>query len=400
MKLNVGSRTDLGKLRERNEDSLLVKDRLFAVADGMGGHRGGDVASSMAIEALDGLALPDDAPLEVLVEEIKAANRSVLARGEAHRNLRGMGTTVTAFLTDGDKAYVAHVGDSRAYLLRDGAFQHLTEDHTLVQRMVRDGRITAEQADHHPQRSILTRALGVDEDLTVDDLTLDIHPGDRILLCTDGLTGMVDEDRIQEILESEPDPQRASDQLVEEANRAGGEDNITVVVIDVMDGEAGGPALAAADRSTPARERPRSLGGQASAVDTAVREPVTEVHDAVPPDASPPPRRRRRRALVWAFVVVVLLVGAWLGVRVYLSHQWYVGESNGQVAIYQGMPASVLGFDLSHPRVRYRIPAAAAERLQVWTGLKEGITVESLTDAKHIVALIRDDVGRSASSSP
>ena len=232
MNYRVGSRTDIGRARERNEDSMLVKEPLFAVADGMGGHRGGDVASAMTREALEDLDLPPEGSMATLVEKIKAVNRAVLDRGAAEGALRGMGTTLTAVLTDGDRAHVAHVGDSRAYLYRGGVLQRLTEDHTLVQRMVREGKISADQAEHHPQRSVLTRALGVDEDLPVDELTLDMHPGDRILICSDGLTGMLDEERIGEILESEPDPQGACDRLVEEANGAGGEDNITVIVAD------------------------------------------------------------------------------------------------------------------------------------------------------------------------
>ena len=247
MKFRVGAVTDVGRARERNEDAYLVNDPLYAVADGMGGHRGGDVASTLALEVLAEMASRDsgETPLSRLVEEIKEANRRVMERGESERDLRGMGTTLTAFVAAGDRGYLAHVGDSRAYRLRDGSLQQLTEDHTLVQRMVREGRLTPEEAAHHPQRSILTRALGVEGDLDVDDLTLDLRDGDRLLLCTDGLSSMVPRARIQEILESEPDPQVASDLLVEEANGAGGDDNITVIVVDVIpDGEAGGAETA------------------------------------------------------------------------------------------------------------------------------------------------------------
>jgi PPM family protein phosphatase len=390
MRLRVGSSTDIGLVRERNDDSFLVKDRLFAVADGMGGHRGGDVASRMAVEALDRLELPDDGALDALVEEIKSANRSVLARGESEQSLQGMGTTLTAFLTDDGRAHVAHVGDSRAYLFRNGALQQLTEDHTLVQRMVREGRLSPEQAEHHPQRSIITRAIGVDDDLTVDPLTLPLLDGDRVLLCTDGLTGMVPEDRIQEILEREPDPQRAADLLVEEANRAGGEDNITVIVVHVEDGDPSSGRALDGEEVGPARAD--ASGSPLTAVVPSASQPAPERADEAPRK----PRRRRRVA--WAIAIVVVLVAAWLGVRVYLSHQWYVGEANGQVAIYQGIPASVVGFDLSHVRVATAIPAASAERLQLWSDLRDGITADSLEAATEIVDQIRTDLAGTGST--
>jgi len=242
MKVIFGVRSDIGRARQRNEDSYLIRDRLFAVADGMGGHRGGDVASALALEVLGGTPAADQGSSGPLVEDIKRANQQVLERSEADSNLRGMGTTLTAVITDGAKAHVAHVGDSRAYLLRPGqGLQQLTEDHTLVQHMVNEGRLSPAEAEHHPQRSILTRALGVEADIPVDELTLDVHPGDRLLLCTDGLTSMVDRNRITEILESEKDPQEACERLIEAANEAGGDDNITVILLDFV-AEEGEPA--------------------------------------------------------------------------------------------------------------------------------------------------------------
>jgi len=243
MKLRAGAISDIGRARERNEDSYLLREPLFAVADGMGGHRGGDVASALALESFDAMdpTAPDVA--HALVERVKDANRRVLGRSLADRALRGMGTTLTAIVAGDDKVYLAHVGDSRAYLLRNGVLQQLSEDHTLVQRMVREGRLSSEEAAVHPQRSILTRAIGVEDDIAVDQLTLDVHPGDRILLCSDGLTSMLDGARIQEILNSEPDPQAAAQLLVEAANRAGGDDNITAIVVDVQEasGDGSGP---------------------------------------------------------------------------------------------------------------------------------------------------------------
>ncbi|TMK98770.1 MAG: serine/threonine-protein phosphatase [Actinobacteria bacterium] len=369
MNYRVGSRTDIGRARERNEDSMLVKEPLFAVADGMGGHRGGDVASA-------------------LVEKIKAVNRAVLDRGAAEGALRGMGTTLTAVLTDGDRAHVAHVGDSRAYLHRDGVLQRLTEDHTLVQRMVREGKITADQAERHPQRSVLTRALGVEEDLPVDELTLDMHPGDRILICSDGLTGMLDEERIGEILESEPDPQGACDRLVEEANGAGGEDNITVILIEAHDGDEGENDKGNTGRTATAA--PVADGP------TATKEPAAPAGGRA--EGARPGRRRRRTILALAVAALVVIAGI-VGVRIYLSRQWYVGDSDGKVAIYNGIPAKVLGFELSHVEETTGLPATRAEQLQPWHDLGDGITAGSLEEARSIVDQIERDLGQSAGAS-
>src|SRR5438067_3047080 len=217
MRIQAGSRTDVGRARERNEDAMLVREPLFAIADGMGGHRGGDVASSIAVQTLEELSTTAEDGAKEITERIREANRRILEQGSADRALRGMGTTVTAILTDGDKAHLAHVGDSRAYLLRDGVLQQLSEDHTLVQRMVREGKRTSGEAATHPQRSVLTRALGVEEPLDVDLLTLDLHEGDRFLICSDGLSSMVPEGEIKEIVERQPEAQRAADALVEAA---------------------------------------------------------------------------------------------------------------------------------------------------------------------------------------
>ncbi len=327
--------------------------------------------------------------MAALVEKIKDTNRAVLDRGAAEGALRGMGTTLTAVLTDGDKAHVAHVGDSRAYLFRGGVLQRLTEDHTLVQRMVREGRLTADQAERHPQRSVLTRALGVDEDLPVDELTLDVHPGDRILICSDGLTGMVDEERIGEILESEPDAQAACDRLVEEANGAGGEDNITVIVIDAHDGDDG-----ETDKAKPGRTATAAAVGDGS---TATREPAAPTGERA--DEARPGRRRRRTILALVVAALVVIAGI-VGVRIYLSHQWYVGDSDGKVAIYNGIPAKVLGFELSHVEETTGLSATQAERLQPWHDLGDGITSGSLQEARSIVDQIERDLGQTAGASP
>jgi serine/threonine protein phosphatase PrpC len=416
MKVRVGAKSDIGRARERNEDSFITQAPLFAVADGMGGHRGGNVASAMALETLQ--EVDADGQPGALIEKVKLANGRVLERGEADRDLQGMGTTLTAVLADGDKAHIVHIGDSRAYLLRDGAFRQVTRDHTLVQRMVDEGRLTRDEAEHHPQRSILTRALGVEAEAEPDPITLDLHPGDRLLLCTDGLTGMVDEERIREVLESEPDPQQACDRLIDEANAAGGEDNITVIVLDFEQGEdapdprrtaAGEVTTAAADGQRGAAPadpaRPAKATGQTSRATTTITQERTLSEGTarptavsgqpggpgagqVPPDA----KRRRRKLVIWAVSIVAVLAVAVAGIRVYVQHQWYVGDAGGRVAIYNGIPTTVLSFDLSHVKEMTSLSSAAAERLAPWRGLHDGITAKSLSDARSIVEQIRQDL--------
>jgi serine/threonine protein phosphatase PrpC len=399
MRIKVGVQSDIGQSRVRNEDAYLVNDPVFAVADGMGGHRGGDVASNLALESLqapgEGSTAED---FQQLVEQIKAANQRVLERGEADRDLRGMGTTLTAILASDGKAHVAHVGDSRAYLLRDGKLQQLTEDHTLVQRMVREGRLTEEEAHHHPQRSIVTRALGVDENIPIDELTLDLKQGDRLLLCTDGLSGMLDRDTIQEILLGEPDPQAACDRLVEQANRAGGDDNITVVLLDVVgDDEASAEGLESAGvrRST----SQAMTGEQAPSSDAILAGSIPDRDEPAPPRRQ---KRRvnRRRAAVWGGVALVIVVVGLIGTRYYLDRQWYVGDADGRVAIYNGIPATVLGFKLAHVQESTELSAQDAERLAFWRDLEDGITAGSFEQAQGIVDRIRQDLQTQATPLP
>jgi serine/threonine protein phosphatase PrpC len=398
MRIRVGVQTDIGRSRVRNEDAYLVNDPLFAVADGMGGHRGGHVASTLALESLQSAAGGSAAEdFQHLVEQIKSANQRVLERGEADRDLRGMGTTLTAILASDGRAHVAHVGDSRAYLLREGTLQQLTEDHTLVQRMVREGRLTEDEAHTHPQRSIVTRALGVDENIPIDELTLDLKEGDRLLLCTDGLSSMLERDMIQEILRSEPEPQAACDRLVGEANRAGGDDNITVVLLEVVGDEeasAGGLESAAVQRST---SQPLNEGLDPSG-DTGFVPAVPDGDEQPPPPRRPRRRLNRKRAAAWSGVILVVVVAGLIGTRIYLDRQWYVGDADGRVAIYNGIPATVLGFKLAHVQESTELSAQAAERLAYWRGLEDGITAGSFEQAQSIVDRIRQDVQAQATT--
>jgi PPM family protein phosphatase len=238
MRLSSFSGTDVGRTRSGNEDSHFRGRTVFAVADGLGGHQGGEVASAAAVEplaALDGreLASPAEAA-EALAGAIAEANSAILARAAGDPGLWGMGTTVTAAAVAGDHLQLAHVGDSRAYLLRDGSFDQVTTDHTVVGELVRRGRLTPAQAAVHPERSILTRAVGLDPRIPVDTPDpIDLHPGDQVLLCSDGLTEAVPDPDIAEILSAQPDGDAACRALIDAANGNGGPDNITVVLLRV-----------------------------------------------------------------------------------------------------------------------------------------------------------------------
>jgi len=367
LKVAVGAATDVGRVRERNEDSYLVADPLFAVADGLGGHQGGEVASSVALDTLKDVSTADGDEATIpdrLREGVVRANQVVHTRAEADPNLKGMGTTLTAAVAGTGRFHLAHVGDSRAYLLRDGELTALTEDHTLVRRLVSEGRLTPEEADVHPQRSILTRALGIEGDVEVDQATVEITAGDRILLCSDGLTSMITDRDVHGILASGRAAQPTAEALVTAALEAGGQDNVTVVILDVVETEPAPAPIPAEPGSAAVRAR---------------GEP------------SPPRRRRWPRRLVWAAMVALLLAGGAVGARAYLNGQWFVGVDGGRVALFRGAPVSVLGYDLSTLAERTDIPAARAQGSQVWSGLEEGITAGSEAEARRIISQIRAD---------
>jgi protein phosphatase len=345
MRVVVGFATDIGRIREGNEDSYLIEPPLYAVADGMGGARGGEVASHLALDTIEELHL---AHKGTLAEQVRQANRVVFARSSTDRTVAGMGTTLTAATVDGDAVHLVHVGDSRAYLLRAGALRQLTDDHTLVNRMLKAGEISSEEAAQHPHRNVLTRVVGTDPEVQVDEDDVGLLDGDRLLLCSDGLTDMLTESQIRAILETTPEPQEAADRLVRAANRAGGIDNITVIVIDAHGaGGAGGGAR-------PWPDRPRRIAWI------------------------------RRGA-----VTIVLVAAALVGVRAFLDAQWYVGVAEDRVAIYRGIPAEVLGLDLSEPQVVTDIDAAAAAAHPFYGSLPEGITVTDRAAAERVVEEIR-----------
>jgi len=395
MKVSIGAATDIGQVREGNEDSFLVVAPLYAVADGMGGHRGGEVASSLALETVQGMFERREGSL---ADQVVEANRAVFDRSKNDRTVSGMGTTLTAALVDGSRVHLVHVGDSRAYLLRGGELAQLTEDHTLVHRMVMEGEISQEEAETHPHRSILTRALGVDESVQVDEGDVEVSDGDRLLLCTDGLTGMVPEGQIREILLESADPQEAVEKLVKVANRAGGIDNITAVILDFSeDGSGPGETKQTAIPQQPTMERPVPEPPPEASTARGPRTPSRAARPA--PGARPgAPRRSSRRVGrkvgIWAGVTLAVVALGMVGLRLYLDTQWFVGVSNGRVAIFRGVPTEVGGFELHSVVVETSIPAEEAQALALYRDLPDGITADDRTGAETIVESIRDDVAR------
>ena len=366
--LRWAARSDVGKARDRNEDSYYGGDHVFAVADGLGGHNAGDVASKLAIEPIASLDrrvgdLPDDRVADALADAVLEANRAVYKRAQDDAKVRGMGTTLTAVAVADGYAHLAHVGDSRCYLMRDGAFSQLSSDHTLVARMVQEGKLTPEQAEVHPQRSILTRALGAEPEIDVDSLEITLVPGDRLLLCSDGLSSVIVEERIRELLAAAGDLDQACKQLIDEANSRGGPDNITVVVVE-MTGMPTPRAAAAAPRK----------------------------------HAKPPAERRARRErrfpvrlAVWVAVVLALGIGSWLGFRSWVNRSYFVGVKDGKVAIFRGLPTLSLNHvEKTTPYTIEQIPEQFRPRLE------EGIRAKSLAEAQAAL----DRILRSATPTP
>lgn len=281
------ARSDVGLVREGNEDRYLAHPPVFAVADGMGGHLAGEVASALTVELLEAAAsgptVPDAA---AIVGVLERSNKAIRERARNSPELEGMGTTCTAVVISSRAVEIAHVGDSRAYLLRAGVLRQLTEDHSLVATMVRDGLLTPAEASADERRNIVTRALGANDEVRVDRVTANLEPGDRLLLCSDGLSGQVTDAQIREVLASSPDAARVADRLIERSNAAGGDDNVTVVVID----PDGLPAVAAAA----AGARP-----PAAARDVASRDDLSD---------GPPDRRGPRPTSVVMTGVIALAI--------------------------------------------------------------------------------------------
>ncbi|MHB8468409.1 MAG: Stp1/IreP family PP2C-type Ser/Thr phosphatase [Gaiellaceae bacterium] len=312
--------SDTGRKRRRNEDAYVVAPPLFAVADGMGGAQAGEVASKLAAAALeetDPGTIAGPERLEALIQE---ANRRVHERSTADPATSGMGTTMTVALVAETKVIIAHVGDSRAYLVRGGKLEQVTEDHSLVNELLKSGKLSPEEAETHPQRSVITRAVGTDPDVDVDSFTVETQEGDVFLLCSDGLTDMVDDDGILDVVDKSPeDLDRVTKSLVSAANRGGGEDNITVIAFAIAVDGAGGDGGTARMPAAPGADDDTLTGGPALAVDTMVL-PVERIEENLLTAGSPEALAATRREPISpaARVRLVLVMLALLGVAAVL----------------------------------------------------------------------------------
>lgn len=344
--LRYAARSDVGLVRSNNQDSGYAGSHLLVVADGMGGHAGGDVASSVAIGHL--ARLDSDTPASDIVatleESVLAANQEILRRARDEPQFAGLGTTITALLRAEDKFALAHIGDSRAYLRRGGETTQVTKDHTFVQRLLDEGRLTEEEAERHPQRSVLMRVLGdVDADPELDLSLRSARVGDRWLLCSDGLSGLVSFDTIDATLAEIEDPGECADELVRLALRGGGPDNITCIIADVVDLD-GLPRHSESPTSTPqivgsaARNRHRpSLGSGPAAKAAALTREEGEAPYQDEDFGEEPPRRSPWPALVAVLLLIGVLGGAlWAGYA-WSQQQYYVGTDGTRVVVYQGL---------------------------------------------------------------
>jgi protein phosphatase len=354
-------KTDTGRQRRENEDSAFARAPLFVVADGMGGAQAGEVASRLAVEAFEAELPEAGTPEERLADRAQDANRRIYEISRTEHERAGMGTTLTAVYVDESRLSVAHVGDSRAYLFRKGELGRLTQDHTLVEELVKRGKLTEEQAAEHPQRSIITRALGVDPQVEVDTRTFSGHAGDVVMLCSDGLTSMISEPRIASVLKEESDLERAAERLVADANDAGGRDNITVILFRLE--EVGGSAAGGDDQPTMI-----GLGsdGESSQAAPATAGTLTASREGVPVAAAPgeaekatrpaplartqgrrpfeesarrrgPRRFARPLAALLAALIVIFLVGG--GGYLASRQLFFVGtNAQGIVTVYRGLP--------------------------------------------------------------
>jgi protein phosphatase len=392
------ARTDTGRQRPANEDSYWVGNPLFVLADGMGGAQAGEVASQTAVEVFAG-GLPDGpgSHEERLAGLVGRANARIHELAQADDAHAGMGTTLTAAYVGEDDLAIAHVGDSRLYVLRDGRLQQLTDDHSLVGELVRRGQISAEEAEDHPQRSIITRALGIEDEVVVDHLTWPVRDGDVFLICSDGLTGMVSDERVAEIIRDAPSLSQAAQRLVQAANDAGGRDNITVILfrVEEVTPEAGG--LLGQETMT----------GAAAPTADEVREAVTSGGAAPDPDPAPattatiaprapraprdvrqvraPKRRRRWAGPLKAFTVLAVLLilvasGAWIASR----SVYFVGTNDdGFVTLYQGVPYELPGLRLYQAQFTSGVPAQIlSPRVR---SVVTGHQLRSQTDAVDLV---------------
>lgn len=392
--LRYAARSDVGLVRANNQDSAYAGPHLLVVADGMGGHAGGDIASSVAVAHLapldDEAHGPDDA-LDELNRALGDAHAELLARAQENPELAGLGTTVTALLRTGNKLAMAHIGDSRAYLLRDGELTQVTSDHSFVQHLVNTGKITAEEAERHPHRSVLLRVLGdFDMEIVPDVSVREARLGDRWLLCSDGLSGVVSRETMADALRAHEDVGACAEHLVELALRGGAPDNVTVVVGDVIDvddlPDGAAPPTGAQVVGSAATDRHRPTRGGAGAAARAAEHAAATRPPAEPLDEDEPAPRRRWWGLLAAVVVLgVLAAAGWWGWG-WTQTQYFVGLDDDQrVAIYQGIDQRIGPVELSHVVERSELraddlPEFVADRLT------QTVQMASLAEARDWVA--------------
>lgn len=346
--ISFGSRTDIGYVRDHNEDSLIIIPPLFAVADGMGGHEAGEIASEITVNTLAELA-PSHLDAEGLTAAVEAANYNVMKAPRQGIGRDGMGTTLTAAMLEGERLLIAQVGDSRAYLLHKGHLQQITRDHSLMADLIEAGQITPEEARVHANRSVITRAIGSDIHMRPDIYELNVDAGDRILLCSDGLSSMISNNAIESIMRRQSDAQHCADELVTAALENGGADNVTVVVADV-------PGF------SEVREKKRAHKSRVFYIGLAI-----------------------------ALVAVIFAAG--FGGYAFISNSAYLIEENGKVSVYRGTPDDFMGIKLSTLDHTTNVDV---DKLQpgVANRIKEGMSVSSIDEANSLIAGYEEEIAR------
>jgi protein phosphatase len=394
--LRYAAQSDRGLIRDGNQDSVYAGPRLLAVADGMGGMAAGDVASNIVIAAMAPLDedVPGDALVDALRHAVGVANQQLRNTVDANPSLEGMGTTLTAVLFSGSKIGMVHIGDSRAYMVRQGEFAQITKDDTYVQMLVDEGRISPEEASSHPQRSLLTRALD-GRDIDPEYSVRQVLKGDRYLICSDGLSGVVSSETIGESMRDIADPQACVERLVQLALRGGGPDNITVVIADATDADiveqapiVGGAA--ARDRGNNTVADSSTAAARAAALQQPPRPPQPD-GNAYEREEPEPKRHPVRTSLLLVVLLAVLGGGLWLGYQ-YTQDQYYVGATEaGQLAVFRGVPGQIAGLDLSS------VDQTSSARLDELTtvaqeSVKQGIQADNRPDAqRRLEELTRDE---------
>ena len=378
-------RTDVGRQRTANEDSLVLRPPFFVVADGMGGAKAGEVASAIAAETFEGAPEAGEVPEAQLTRLVRQANRRIYDLAVTDDSRRGMGTTLTAAKVQDGEVSVAHVGDSRAYRMRDGELEQITSDHSLVAELERTGQITPEAAEHHPQRSIITRALGPEPDVEVDTYTLGGREGDLFMICSDGLTSMISDDEVGAILRTSETLDGAAEALVRAANQSGGKDNITVILFrlgEVDASEAAPPPVPADDETIAGQITVDDVKAAATDSPPARSEAITPV-----PTAPRPRRRRRSGGLVVKIVLGLALLAAAVAGLYALSRQvYFVGTNDGGlVTVYKGVPYELpFGIDLYEEDYASGMPAAAIPQ-----GRRERVLDHEWRSREDAVDLVR-----------